>query len=35
MNLYEVLGSLGLLVVTALFIYMAWTMKKMADEADE
>ncbi len=33
MNLYEVLGTLGLLVVTVLLIYMAWTIKKMPEEA--
>ena len=33
MNLYEVVGTLGLLVVTALLIYMTRTIKKMPEEA--
>ncbi|EDP75542.1 hypothetical protein HG1285_16296 [Hydrogenivirga sp. 128-5-R1-1] len=35
MNLYEVVGTLGLLVVVALLIYMAWTIKKMPEEAEK
>ena len=33
MNLYEALGAIALLAVSALFLYMVWTMKKIPEEA--
>ena len=32
MNAYEILGTIGLLIVGALLVYMAWTIKKMPEE---
>ncbi len=35
MNLYEIAGALGLIVVTALLLYMAWIIKKMPEEVEK
>ena len=35
MNLYEALGSVALLVVSGLFLYMVWTMKKIPEEVEK
>ena len=33
MNIYEILGTIGIIAVSILFLYMVWTMKKIPEEA--